>query len=107
MKMPKTIKIGAQTISVHSEDPEIMDTTYGRYIPAKNKIEISKDLEKQQEALTLLHEVLHACFSDAGLVTKFNKDDEEVIVRALEGRIGALIKDNKKFIQYIQESLDA
>lgn len=105
MKAPKKIKIGPNTVIVKSVNPDELDGKYADFSPRYQSIRVSTDMSKGQTALSLLHEVLHACFFDAGLPVRFNPDDEEIIIRVLEARIGAMIKDNPKFITYIQESL--
>lgn len=103
MRMPKTIKVGANTVTVRLVKEVDEHRNIGEFDPANMGIKISSKLGTHQRALTLLHECLHACWWDAGLTR--NKITEEEVVSGLEGRLGALIRDNPKLIDYWKENL--
>ena len=102
MRLPRTIKVGANTVSVRMMKNDILKGDCGDFDPANMLIRINSKLGPHQVALTLIHECLHAMWWDAGLP---KKEGEERIVSALEGRLGALIRDNPKLITYLQEKL--
>lgn len=105
MKPPKMIKVGANKVGLELVEKDFLDTDYGRFSAAEQNIKVANGLSPEQEALSVLHECLHACFWDSGLCVKYNKEEEEVIVRLLEGRIGALLGDNPRLVKYLMEKL--
>ncbi len=103
--IPKKLKIGALTVPVSLVTADDIDGSFGMFSTKNQNIRICKEVVEAQRGATLLHEALHAMFWDAGLNTKFNKDDEEILVRVLEGRLLAFLKDNPKAVEYIVETL--
>ena len=63
-----------------------------KLIKIKSTIEIDNGLSNERKEQTLVHEILHACFKDAG----FEDQDEDVI-----NRVGIVLyqvlKDNKLY----------
>ena len=59
----KKIRVGYTDITVYLTKPNFkkdnLTDCYGQYLQRENKIEIQPDLNKIEEANTLLHEILH------------------------------------------------
>ena len=102
MRLPRKVKVGANTVFVRMSKNDSLKGDCGEFDPANMLIRINSKLGAHQVALTLIHECLHAMWWDAGLP---KKEGEERIVSALEGRLGALIRDNPKLVSYLQEKL--
>lgn len=101
MALSKQVKIGSQTYvvkKVHYEDAQT-----GRTLLHKNIIEVSRDICKQQQQATALHEVLHGICYVYGLSRTLSSEQEETIVTALEEGLLQFIRDNPGFIKYLME----
>lgn len=103
MRLPRTIKVGANTIEIKLVNGKEIQDDAGEFHAGTQEMKINKKLAKNQKALTVIHETLHALIYDAGMAG--TKMTEEQVVTTLEGRIGALIRDNPKLVQYLQENL--
>lgn len=87
MKFPKSLRIGGHTIKVTLFDaPDGID---GDFSSETNEIRIDKKLPPSQRAVTLLHEILHACNSE------FNKPFEHIILESLSQQLYQVLTDNK------------
>lgn len=68
----KKIKIKVTDLTAHN--------AYGLFIPLENIIYIHKDLNKEQQFRTLMHELVHAIVSVTGLnQAQLSMDLEEII----------------------------
>lgn len=95
----KTVRIGAQVYTVEMKPDHVLDGAFGRMSRMHCLIEINEASAKRQQADTLLHEAVHAMFSDAGLNTVFNHEQEETLVAGLTPRLSAFISDNKDVVR--------
>jgi hypothetical protein len=110
VKPPDKIKVGYKTLRVvptkDFRNPELPDQL-GEFSREANLIKYRPVLSADENANTLLHEVLHACFYVYGLSVPFADDkQEELIVNTLTNALVAVFKDNPKFATYLMESLD-
>jgi Zn-dependent peptidase ImmA (M78 family) len=101
-KLPKSVKIGGSLISIKKN--ELEDAEFGKYHNHKSLIEVSNSIDDQQIKLTVFHEILHAIFFERGLRHSISKEQEEILVSALESAIYSFIKDNPKFVKYLMEA---
>lgn len=75
---------------------------YGEYDRWLTTAKIGAHLGHQQQAATLMHEILHAICHERGVFkTKQGKAEEDMVAK-LEGGITAFIKDNPEVIKFIQ-----
>lgn len=82
MKLPDSIKIGGIYYSVTTDEMNKYqeDTlNLGRCHLAEQEIVINSGLPDQRAGQTLVHEMLHALFFEAGIVLE---DDEDLVNRA-------------------------
>ena len=70
---------------------------FGRVVHEESKILVANNLSKENEMLTILHEVLHALMFHCGI-----KDQDETFVETASGFLFDLIRDNPKFVAAIQ-----
>ncbi|USK61325.1 ImmA/IrrE family metallo-endopeptidase [Peribacillus asahii] len=89
--LPNKLKVAGidyqiQEVEEIDDDPSMM----GCYIYAKSIIKIKSNMSGDKKEQTLVHEMLHACFNEAG----FDEQDEDVV-----NRVGIVLyqvlKDNQ------------
>ena len=104
MKIPKKLKINGLTYGVILEkDVTYQGNAYGITHHDKQKIYISSDQEDDRQAVTLLHEILHAVINASHLYPMFTKESmpddavkaEENVVTAIALSLYQVLKDNK------------
>ncbi|ANE40221.1 hypothetical protein KC291_15020 [Listeria monocytogenes] len=93
MNLPSSVKIGA--INYRIQEKEVVDnelTNWGLCVLHDNHIEVLASLSEERKEQTLIHEILHAIFCEAG----FGEQDEDLI-----NRVGIVLyqvlKDNNLF----------
>lgn len=104
-KLPKKVLVLGKWYSIETDD-HLMDDESGSGIckPWQCQIRIGKGLNPQQRRDTLLHEVMHAVFSETGLTMDFKEDDdEEKIVRRLSTCLLQVIRENPEFTAILTE----
>jgi len=101
VRPPKFVKVGGHTISVRLKSRKQL-SAYGEFDPRRNAIAITSEACSAVQATTLLHEVLHACYANIGLLVKSR--EEEAFVQAFEPILFQVLRDNPKLIRYIQEA---
>ena len=101
-KTPKKLKIGAVDYTTHLLPAGTKDQ-YGACVYTHQRIYLSPEMLHQQASDTLLHEVIHAIWSEAGLdhIPDLN---EETIVRTMATWLRMIIRDNPSFVQFITNS---
>ena len=99
----QAVRIGAQRYTVTMQPDQVLDGVYGRITRKRCLIEVNKDTDKRQQADTLVHEVMHAMFFDAGL--QDGDEFEERVVSALAPRLTAFLADNKDVVRQIMRVL--
>lgn len=108
-RLPTGIKVGAQHLTVKTEQAEEMerDGIDGRYRGSIALIQIRGDRPIQAIRDTLLHECLHAILFIDGICSALglNHDKEEKLVGLLTPRLLALLRDNPQLVAYLTEVL--
>jgi hypothetical protein len=101
-KTPKKLKIGAVDYTTHLL-PEGTKDQYGACVYSHQRIYLSQDMPHQQASDTLLHEVIHAIWAEAGLdhIPDLN---EETIVRTIATWLRMVMRDNPSFLPFISDS---
>lgn len=99
---PKNIKIGPIDYTVHKLSVKD-NSQYGVCLYRHQRIYITPNMTHQQASDTLLHEVLHAIWNEAGLdhIPDLN---EETIVRTIATWLRAVIVDNPDFVEFITDA---
>jgi Zn-dependent peptidase ImmA (M78 family) len=106
--MPKTIKVGPWIYSINNmtKDTGEISGALGACNSTYKKIFVKENLNDQERAGTLLHEVLHAVFRNTGLFQLENISEyEETIVTQFEIGLLGVIRDNPDFVPYLQRLL--
>lgn len=91
--LPERVIVAGVEYSVEEVDNVIINGSanyVGSCSYTDTKIEILNSLSKTKKEQTLVHEVLHACFNEAG----FNEQEEDVINR-VSNVLYQVLKDNK------------
>ena len=98
-KVPNKIKIGAVDYTVH--ELKVDDRTqYGVCLYDHQRIYLSQNMKHQQASDTILHEVIHAIWSESGLdhIPDLN---EETIVRTLATWLRIVLRDNPELAKFV------
>lgn len=90
--MTGTVKISGINYTVDTFEKDVDRDLMGRLSYDVAQIFIRKDLPLDKKMETLLHEVMHVVYMNAGLQPG---DEEEKVVTALSSGIYQFLKDNK------------
>lgn len=105
MAIPKKVKVLSKTYSIIVDEHIWNEGTgaSGLCKPWKTQIHVAKgELNEQQERDTVLHEVMHAIFSEMGLTTDFKEEnEEEKIVRCMATGLLAVLRENPALVKYL------
>lgn len=90
MEFPKEVKIGGVIYTVEEKDTvDSNPMNYGVCVYHDCHIEIKKDLSVERKEQTLIHEILHAIFFEAGLM-----EHEEDVVNRVGAILYQVLKEN-------------
>ena len=107
MSVPTIVKIDVmgKTYSVDwSPTMQAMDDCVGKCLPVQQSIIVSSDQAKGQLRDTLMHEVMHAVYSETGLGAIIKgDDDEETVVRLLTTGFLQVLRANPQFAKLLTE----
>ena len=110
----KEIKISYSTIKINTQSAQFinnnMTDTYGQYLYRENKIEIQPNLNKVDEANTLIHEILHAgvwisSLNQVGQPLELDTN-EELVINNLANILTQVLIDNKWLLPYLTSKLE-
>jgi len=101
-KTPKKIKVGPIDYTVHMQNSKDMEQL-GCCLYAHQRIYLTPNMLHQNASDTLLHEVLHAIWNEAGLSHIIDLD-EETIVRTMATWFRMVITTNPQFLSFITDS---
>ena len=90
--MTDTIKLSGIDYSVDTFDMDVDRNLMGRLSYDTAQIFIRKDIPLDKKLETLLHEVMHVVYMNAGLQSG---DEEEKVVTAMSSGVYQFLKDNK------------
>lgn len=77
---------------------------YGLCEPTAGLVHIDPTLTDSQQRETVLHELLHACFSVAGMDELMSGTKEERVVRQVAPWLLLLLQSNPKLVRYLTET---
>lgn len=97
MKLPKKIRIGYKGFKVEPWKSE--SDTYGVIDYKTGLIKIKDDLDDEETANTLIHEILHGIFYETGLSLDMKYDEEEKLVFVLANSICRFFLENPKLVK--------
>ena len=100
-KLPASIRIGHRKIAILMAPSDMMDAD-GDYSPLKARIRVRDDLVPHDQAETLIHEILHACWPTTPVVG----DIEEVVVTTLAEHWSEVMLYNPSLMAWLQHSLE-
>ncbi|MGE5163042.1 MAG: hypothetical protein ACM3IH_03325 [Sphingobacteriales bacterium] len=99
----KSVRVGPFDISLTTLTGEERDKCLGMFSEHQMSIMLRETFASdQQEAETLLHEVIHACFAVAAIQ---DKDSHERTVSMLSTCMAQVIRDNPGLIDWLKEKL--
>lgn len=98
MKIPKKLKIGGFDWTVRENyDITYEGNCYGSTHHGRQNIFLDPNMSQAKKQETLLHEIMHACYWQAGLI-EFEKKDkitEEQMISSMAMSLYQVLKDNK------------
>lgn len=102
-KLPASVRVGALDYAIKPWSQKAADNTraYGMCDRATLVILIQEDLTPQKQAEVLLHEILHACYDNAGLNMEPTLEEERV-VNGMGYQLLQVIRDNPKLMVFLQ-----
>lgn len=102
-KPPSRVKIGVKDFSIELSAEEInKQDSEGVCFARYERIYIAPDLAPNTQRVTVLHELLHACFDDAQVGGPFDDEKhEETACLALAPRLLDTLRRNPKLITYL------
>ena len=103
---PKIVRVNGKsyTLNFNPKNPLIEYANHGFCDNAKQTIHIEGDQTAFEECDTVIHELLHAVWSQMSL-TDLDDQLEERIVRALGTGLTGLFSDNPKLLDYIKTAI--
>ncbi len=98
------LKLGHRDITVMPLSPELAKefNCEGLWEPASGTIHVEPSREAPEQALTTLHELLHAIWADRGLGYKAS---EESAVDMLSRGLASVFRDNPEFLGVLHQAL--
>ena len=106
--LPATVKVGGFDVMIRAMagNEEAYSGAGGTY--GWGQVNISLDSPPQRVAMTLVHELLHACFEHSGLRYKFQdvngQDIEEEIVSSLGFTLTQMIGSEDEFVEFVRNA---
>ena len=110
MKLPLKVKVGYRTIDIVNASPEFrsdnMTDCYGQYLDRQSKIEIQPGLSPEEEANTIIHELLHCVFkyigeTNEGMALADGTAEERVVLNTANVIQPLFFMDNPNLLVYI------
>ena len=112
MNKPNNVKVGWKDIRIEYIEPQFERNNadfWGQFLSRKGVIEIQKEIQGDDLANTLLHEVLHAIVYASSLNSEGGAledgKDEEQTVNSITNHLMAVIKDNPWFLDFLKEQI--
>jgi len=112
MNKPNNVKVGWKDIRIEYIEPQFERNNadfWGQFLSRKGVIEIQKEIQGDDLANTLLHEVLHAIVYASSLNSEGgaleDHKDEEQTVNSITNHLMAVIKDNPWFLDFLKEQI--
>ena len=92
MKIPKMFMIFGETYKVRQVLKVDSKNSWGEYDPSKNVIRIKKDINKDQQEQTYLHEIVHCALCNLGYD---NLNNDEVFVDTFSKALHQILTTGK------------
>ena len=92
------IKILGQTYNIIEKDMNSEEVIFGEIEYLTNTIIINKKMQEEKKKITLLHEGLHASFSQLRLDEKIH--ESENLISSLAESLYMFLNENKNFISF-------
>jgi hypothetical protein len=112
MNKPNNVKVGWKDIRIEYIEPQFERNNadfWGQFLSRKGVIEIQKEIQGDDLANTLLHEILHAIVYASSLNSEGgaleDHKDEEQTVNSITNHLMAVIKDNPWFLDFLKEQI--
>jgi len=100
----KTIRVGPFDVAIEKLRAEERDECLGQFSRIAMSIEMRDQyINPQQEAETLLHEILHVIWYVMGIQGK--KEYEEKTVNQMSVGLASVIRDNPELMQWLRKKL--
>jgi len=113
MSKPTKVKVGWKDIDIEYVKASFKkDNTdcYGQYLNRENKIEIHEELNPDDLANTMLHEVMHAIVYHSSLNQPGgplkDEESEEQTTNSLSNWLIGVFRDNPWFLDFLKENIN-
>ena len=102
MKRPKVLYVEPFAYALDARPEWTLQTgNMGNCVTDAQQIIFDAGLTDQAERDTVLHEALHAVWSQTGLQKAFTEEQQEDVIWQLTPRLFALLKDNPDFLVWL------
>jgi hypothetical protein len=101
-ELPSSIKVGHRNLSVVLVEDDTLGDARGDFHNYRARIRVSNALIPADQAETMLHEILHACWSVGSAIPS---QYEEIAVEMLAGGLAQIWADNPQLIGWISNNL--
>ena len=112
MSKPTKVKVGWKDINIEYVKASFKkDNTdcYGQYLNRENKIELQEEIEGEDLANTMLHEVIHAIVYHSSLNQPGgplkDEDSEEQTTNSMSNWLIGVFKDKPWFLVFLKQNL--
>jgi Zn-dependent peptidase ImmA (M78 family) len=102
MNLPDSVRVGAATYTFKRRK---MDALYGQTHHRKAVINLNTKQADTQLRDTVLHEILHVIFNQAGMASildTWTHEHEEMMTRLLAPWVLSVIRDNPDLLAFLQ-----
>ena len=103
MKLPVKLKVGYRNYKIEDLPQHEADARglRGTHLSHSGVIRIERGMDTEQQANTLIHEILHACWSQCHL----DEDIEEHTITVLTNQLTQVFQDNPEVTKYLRDAL--
>ncbi len=102
---PKRVLLGPFAWALHWGQPPAAPDAMGYCDKGRKAIYIAPHSHPIEQVDTLIHEILHAIYSQRGIYTADNRGEEEHLVHQFAGGLTEVMARNPKLVDWIQEQL--
>ena len=106
--LPKKVKVGGMSFGISTDasvhlgiEESAGERVYGQMDPTAARIVLHPGMADSRARQVMVHELLHAAIFSAGL--GLTDEVEEPIVRALEGPVLQILRDNPALVKWLTD----
>lgn len=105
--LPKSIRVGPFDVEVRPMSLVNAEKAWGLFYGNDQAIELAPNMGKHRQAMTLLHELLHAVWTYNGLSKSEDEHvGEEAVVDALSRGLAQVWRDNPELFRWFSKQFE-